>query len=93
MSIVQVKDPSSVLDFQHDWDDAYLVAGETIAASSWAVTPAGTLTIDSHTETTTTTTVFLSAGTVGEVYDVTNTVTTNAARTEERTIVVRVEQQ
>jgi hypothetical protein len=85
-----LKDPSSVLDFRHEWA-AWLASGETIASSTWTVTPTG-LAIDSETETTTTATAWLSGGTPGQIYRVVNRITTNQARTEERTIVIRVEQ-
>lgn len=98
MSIVLVKDPDEVLDYTHDWNDAtvgpVLASGETITTSTWSISPSGTLTQDSETETTTTATIWLSGGTVHEVYDVTNIVVTDNAtpRTYHRTIVVRVEQ-
>lgn len=87
---VILKDPSAVLDYTHDWDDEYLLGGETISTSTWAVSPSG-LTIDSESETTTTTTVWVSGGTAGKVYLLTNTVTTSASRTEQRTLTIRVE--
>lgn len=88
----QLKDPASVLDFTHDWA-SYLQAAETISTSAWAASPttASPLTVDSDTETTTTATVWLSGGLLGQVYRVVNTITTNQGRTEERTIVVRME--
>lgn len=90
MSGPYLKDPNAVLDYRHDWA-SWLASGETIATSIWSVAPAG-LAVDSETETTTTATVWLSGGTVGQVYRVTNRITTNQGRTEERTIVIRVEQ-
>lgn len=88
---VHVKDPAAVLDFRHDWTD-WLTGGETIATSTWSVSPAG-LTVDSDSATGTTATVYVSGGTAGKVYRLTNRITTNAnpARTDERTVVVRVE--
>lgn len=90
----QVKDPSSVIDWTHDWAD-YLQSSETISSSTWSVTPTTTspLTVDSDTETTTTATVWLSGGLVGQVYRVTNQIVTNQSRTEQRDLVIRCENQ
>lgn len=94
MPAVQLKDPGAVLDWSFDYNDTtdpYLASGETLSTSTWAVVPTGELVIDSDSETTTVTTVFLSAGTRGGVYRVTNTVTTSGSRTEQRTLTVRVD--
>ena len=92
MTLVQLKDPDSVLDFTHDWSD-WLTGSEVISTSTWTVSPTG-LTIDSESETTTAATVWVSAGNVGEVYVLTNQIVTDAspARTCDRTITVRVEE-
>ena len=90
MTLVQIKDPDSVLDFTHNWSD-WLTGVEEISTSEWSVSPSG-LTIDSDSETATTATVWLSAGNVGEVYVVTNQIVTDGNRTCDRTITVRVEE-
>lgn len=84
---VYIKDPDSILDYKIDWS-AWLAA-DTILSSTWIV-PTG-LTKTSQSNTTTTTTVWLSGGTLGQNYQVTNRITTNQNRTEDRTfdIVVR----
>lgn len=89
---MQLKDPQSVIDWTFSWS-SYLQSSETISTSTWAVTPTTTspLTVDSDSETTTATTVWLSGGLLGQVYRVVNTITTNQSRTEERTLVVRIE--
>lgn len=81
------KDPNAVLDYTINWAD--WLDSDTIASSSWAVTPAG-LTIASDTETTTTTTVWLSGGTQGVAYTASNTIVTAGGRTEVRSITVLV---
>ena len=81
------KSPLAVLDYSVDWSD-WLATSETISTSTWSV-PAG-LTQDSETETTTRATVFLSGGTVGTVYTVTNTITTNQGRTDARSLYITV---
>ena len=78
-----LKDADAVLDYTIDWSDVF-PSGDDISASTW-VADTG-LTVDSDTETATTTTVWLSGGTKGEVYDVTNHVTTAAGREDDRTI-------
>jgi hypothetical protein len=82
------KSPTEVLDYQFDWS-TYLDA-ETIVTSSWAV-PAG-ITEDSDSKTATTTTVWLSGGTLAATYTITNTITTSAAtpRTVVRSILVHL---
>ena len=92
MALVKVKDPDAVLNYTFDWDDEYLAAGVTVSTSTWAVSPTGTLTVDSESETSSTTTVVLSGGTAGQVYTVTNTITTSSSETEERSLIVRVDE-
>lgn len=79
----RTKDPAEVLDFVVDWSGAYpgpaLEAGETISASTFDV--AAGLTADSDSATTTTATVWLSGGTAGVAYKVTNEITTSEGRT------------
>lgn len=86
---VMLKDDNAVIDFSEDWS-SWLASGETIATSSWSVSP-DSLTIDSNTNDTTSATAWVSGGTVGTVYRLTNRITTSASRTDERTVVVRVE--
>lgn len=79
----RTKDPAEVLDFEVDWQGPHpgpaLEAAETILASSFEV-PAG-ITLDSDSSTATTATAWLSGGTAGEAYKVTNEITTSAGRT------------
>jgi hypothetical protein len=90
MPFYVTKDPSAVLDYGVDWTD--WLDGDTISTSTWTV-PSG-ITKDSDSKTTTGTIIWLSGGTLGESYVLVNRiVTTNSpARTDERTIVVRIEQ-
>jgi len=76
------KDPSAVLDYAIDWS-AWL-GSDTIATSTWSV-PTG-ITRDSDTNTTTRATIWLSGGTAGQTYQLTNTITTAGGRTDQRTI-------
>ncbi len=86
------KDPSAVLDYGIDWSD-WLESGESIATSTWTVTPSG-LTVDSETEDADSTLIWLSGGTAGVSYDVTNKIVTDNAtpRTDERTIRIHVKE-
>lgn len=86
-----VKDPNAVLDFKVDWT-SWLQAGETISTSTFVV-PSG-ITKNSESNTTTSATVWLSGGTGGgTVYKLVNRITTNQARTEDRTLEIRVEEE
>lgn len=86
MPQVFTKDPEAILDYVVDWSD-WLV-GDTIATSTW-VADSG-ITIDDDDNTTTTATVWLSGGTVGTVYEATNSIVTAAGREDDRTITVIV---
>lgn len=84
-----VKDPDANLDYEVDWT-AWLPDGDTITASLWIV-PTGVTKTD-EANTTATATVWLSGGTVGTNYDVTNRITTAAGRVDDRTIRIKVKQ-
>jgi hypothetical protein len=84
---VFMKDDNAVLDYQFDWT-SWLNVGETIATSQMFVDSG--ITLDSQSNTTSVVTIWLSGGTAGQAYRVRNRVTTSAARTEERTITVKV---
>lgn len=80
------KDPDEVLDYVGDWS-AWL-GTDTIATASWDV-PEG-ITDDSTSTTATTTTIWLSGGTAGAVYDVSCCASTAGGRVGCRTIRVSV---
>jgi len=86
-----IKDPDAVLDYGFDWSD-WLAVGETISASEWSITlaPDAILVIDSESETTTETLVWLSGGTEGQLYGLTNHITTSAGREDDRSLRVRI---
>ncbi|WP_027949861.1 hypothetical protein [Haliea salexigens] len=89
MTFRKIKDPDAVLDYSIDWS-AWLV-DDTITTSSWSVTGADSdLTVDSDSKSTTATTVWLSGGTLGLTYTVTNRITTGDGRTDDRSIAVDV---
>lgn len=84
------KDPQAVLDYMIDWTD--WLDGDTISASSWTLSGAG-LTQTSNSFTDTTATVWLSAGTNFEIYKVTNHITTDGGRQNDRTLTITVKNQ
>ncbi|HHB12214.1 MAG TPA: hypothetical protein ENK62_03330 [Chromatiales bacterium] len=88
MAQIFLKDPDSTLDYVIDWSS--WLGSDTIASSSWTV-PAG-LTMTSESNTTTTATVWLSGGSAGSSYQVTNRITTAAGRVDERSITIEVQE-
>jgi hypothetical protein len=84
------KDPQEKLDYQFDWASKFLASGETISATTWTLTSG--ITKDSDTKTTGTTTIWLTGGTDGSDYDITNKITSSAGRIFERTATIPVRQ-
>ena len=84
-----IKDPDDVLDYSIDWTAR--LAGDTISSSIWIV-PAG-ITKDSDSNTDSISTIWLSAGTVGQRYNITNRITTVAGRTIDNTVSLIVQEQ
>lgn len=84
-----VKDPGEVKDYAVNWT-AHLAASETITTSTWVV--AAGLTTGTTSATTAVATVWLSGGTEGTEYRVTNHVVTNQGREFERSFTVNVQQ-
>lgn len=84
------KDPQEVLDYVVDWE--VRLDGDTIATSTWAISPvtASPLTKDSQSNTTTRATAWLSGGLLDEIYEITNTIVTVGARTMEQTVRLRI---
>lgn len=83
------KDPNAVVDYNIDWS-SWLPDDDTISTSEWIV-PAG-ITEDSETNTDTTTTIWLSGGTAGQSYSLTNRITTAQGRTQDKTITISVKE-
>jgi hypothetical protein len=83
-----LKDPQALLDFSVDWTS--WLGSDTIATSTWTV-PTG-LTKVSDSKTTEIATVWLSGGTVGQEYTVTNHIKTAAGREDERSIIIQVQE-
>lgn len=81
------KDVDAVLDYGFDWSD-WLATGETISTSTWTVESG--ITKDSDSKTSTITSIWLSGGTAGERYRISNLIVTSASRTDERSFIVVV---
>ncbi len=85
------KDVDAVLDYGFDWDDdtdPWLGTGETLSTSTWTVESG--ITKDSDSKTDTITTIWLSGGTEGERYTISNRIVTSDGRTDERSFIVSV---
>jgi hypothetical protein len=85
-----VKTPASVLEYRFDWnDDGWLDEGEEITASEFLVGEG--IEVDSEDNDASSATVWLSGGTEWERLDVTNRITTNQGRTDQRTIRIHIQ--
>jgi hypothetical protein len=80
------KDPDETLDYSVDWTS--WLDGDSIATSTWII-PVG-ITKNSDTSTGTGTTIWLSGGTTGQTYRITNRVLTVGGRTSDQSLVVRM---
>ena len=102
MTFEAIKDPDAVLDYSIRWTD--WLDGDEINASTWSITASESptvLTVDSTSYGSDTTVspnvanavakVWLSSGTVGITYYVTNHITTSAGREDDRTIAIKVQ--
>jgi hypothetical protein len=85
-----LKDPGGVIEHAVDWDAGYL-AGRSITQSVWQVSPAG-LTLAGASLAGGRALITLSAGAAGQLYRVSNRVTLSDGSSDERTLVVRVEE-
>jgi hypothetical protein len=82
-----IKDPDAELDYGFDLSD-WLATGESLASVVWDV-PTG-LTNENEDLTATTAVVWLSGGTVGNVYQVSCEFTTDDSRVDERSFRIYV---
>lgn len=80
-----IKDPAAVLDYTMDWGLWLSAIADTIKTSTWVNMG---LTKISDSSTTTVARIWLSGGVVGMRYTVTNRITTEGGRTEERSLVI-----
>jgi len=89
-----LKDPMAIIDFAVDWS-ANIAADRTITASVWQVLPGGSgaVVVEAAISEPQRSIATLSGGQSGQVYHVTNRVTFSDGRNDERTLVLRVEDQ
>lgn len=80
------KDPDDILDYGINW--AARLGTDTISASTWIVEDG--ITQDSASFTDTTTAIWLSGGTAGVTYDITNRIVTAAGRQIDQTVSIAV---
>ena len=82
------KTPNEILEYGWDWSE--WLSSETISTSTW--TASSGITIDTSTNTTTGTVVWLSGGSVGRSYTIVNKVVTTSspARTAERAFLLTI---
>ena len=86
MSKFKVKDPDSTLDYTIDW--THWLDGDIITGSSWNV-PVD-LTVETNSFDNASTTVWLSGGVIGNLYECVNTINTQGGRQEDRTLYLRI---
>jgi len=91
---VYLKDPAAVIDYSIDWASTYLLAGENIVTSSWTIWPTGEvgdLQVDHEPPLAgNIASVFVGLGNVGHRYQLTNHITTDQGRTDERSFTIRI---
>lgn len=90
---VLIKDPEAILDYSIDWAAAYLVEGETVTASAWTVWPEGDIVVTGDSHASGAATAAISGGVAGNVYRLTNRISTSFGRTDDRSIIIRCEEQ
>lgn len=83
------KDPDDVLDYTINW--AKFLDQDTIATSTFTVVSG--ITKDGESNTTTSSTVWLSGGTIGQTYQISCRITTVGGRTKDQSFYIKVEQQ
>jgi len=88
-----LKDPAAVLDYAVDWGAEYLGTDDELAESEWSVdpdVPGGVSIVGSGFEGRVAS-VQAGGGVAGRLYRLSNRVITFSGRTDERSIVLRVE--
>ncbi len=87
-----LKDPAAAIDYAVDWQTAYL-GGQTIVQSQWLVLPdePGGIAVSAAAEAAGRSIATLIGGRRGHVYRLTNRVTFDDGRSDERSLDVRVE--
>lgn len=84
-----VRDPSARKDYGFDWTP--WLNGDPIATSTW-ILPTG-ITSYAESNTTTATTIWLTSGSAGSDYLITNQIITTGGRIDQRSIKIMVREQ
>lgn len=84
-----LKDPQAVLDYRVEWTTWLSDVSDTI--STGTVTATTGITVDSYNVNGTQLIGWLSGGTAGSEYTITYQITTTGGRTDQRELVVRVQ--
>jgi len=92
VTFAKTKDPDETLDFYIDWSStlAEVSPADTVSSSSWTATNG--VTVDSDSNTTTSSTVWVSGGTDRKYSELVNTIVTASGRTHQRTIALKIQQ-
>lgn len=87
-----LKDPQAGIDYAIDWGAGYL-GGQAIAGSDWRVSPdePDGVRVTGSLASATRTAATLAGGIAGRVYRVGNRVTLSDGRSDERAVVLRIE--
>lgn len=83
-----IKDPDAILDYAIDWTE--WLNSDSILTSSWSAVDG--MSIDDTNNSDEVSVVWLSGGTTGRSYAVTNRITTAEGRQDDRTILIRCQQ-
>ena len=86
-----IKDPDAVLDYGFDWS-SWLDTGVSEAISDYTIDADTGITVDSDSESSGVITVWLSGGTAGTTYAVRCEIVTDQSRTDERTMIIKVQE-
>ena len=85
----RAKDPQALLDYGFDWST--WLGTDTIASSTWVVSGEDALlSVESSSHSSSGTTVWLSGGTLGVSYAVTNHIVTADGREDDRTMEINI---
>lgn len=79
-------DPNGVEYYDIEWED--WLNGATISASTWSIVPSGPV-LTNPTSGATITGVYVTGGTLGKMYSLTNRLTSGAGEVADRTIILR----
>lgn len=75
------EDPGNVLDYSWDWS-LWMASGDTISTSTWTVPVGITQTTPAPSISGSVTTIWLTGGTAGQTYTVSNKIVTAQGRTK-----------